>query len=139
MVSREVNNNANVPSTANEASTAILFVLHIVLVIVFVVLVIRLLCSHASVNMKDREMFQSYRRRTFEEENKGGGSHYTAAYLGYPTKCFACERQFPPGQEWRGQPTKCFSCERQALNAAQSTHPSKCLSCGSPRMGYLRF
>lgn len=140
--SRTTNNNANNTSSATttEASTAILFVLHVILVLVFVVLVVRLLCSHASVNMKDREMFQSYKWKSLENEN---GYYYSGAegipaYLGYPTKCFSCERQFPPGQEWRGQSTKCFSCERHAPDA-QSTHPSKCLSCGAPRMGYVRY
>lgn len=55
---------------------------------------------------------------------------YGAPELAFPTKCFDCERQFPPGERWRAQPTKCFDCEAQA-SRPQYTHPNKCFDCES--------
>lgn len=55
-------------------------------------------------------------------------------YLGVATKCFSCEKQFPPGQEWRGQPSKCFDCEKELAQrhgpcAAFGGKQQKCFSC----------
>lgn len=36
--------------------------------------------------------------------------------LDHPSKCFSCERQYPPQSAWRGGKTKCFSCLKQAYD-----------------------
>lgn len=56
-------------------------------------------------------------------------------YLGIATKCFDCEKQFPPEQKWRGQPSKCFSCERELAahsgnQAVYQGKQQKCFDCG---------
>lgn len=64
------------------------------------------------------------------------------AHLAFPTRCVDCERQLlrPPGSAWAGQQTRCFSCESESpRDAAQFTHPNKCLSCeGHPDDNPLR-
>ena len=56
-------------------------------------------------------------------------------YLGVASKCFDCEKQYPPEQRWKAQPSKCFSCERELAarhgdSAAYHGKQQKCLSCG---------
>ena len=55
-------------------------------------------------------------------------------YLGVASKCFDCEKQYPPEQRWKAQPSKCFSCERELASrygdsAAYHGKQQKCLSC----------
>lgn len=51
--------------------------------------------------------------------------------LDHPTKCFSCEKQFPPELAWKGQNTKCFDCEKDMItrtgnvSAAFQAHPIK--------------
>ena len=56
-------------------------------------------------------------------------------YLGVASKCFDCEKQYPPNQKWKGQPSKCFDCEKELASrygdsAAYRGKQQKCLSCG---------
>ena len=51
-----------------------------------------------------------------------------SAEIAFPSKCFDCEKQYPPGERWRAQPTKCFDCE-DSSPASQYTHPNKCFDC----------
>ena len=60
----------------------------------------------------------------------------SSLHLSGPTKCFSCERAFPPAYSWLGRQTKCFDCERQLAredpNLANKTHGTKCFSCERP-------
>jgi DNA-directed RNA polymerase subunit N (RpoN/RPB10) len=88
--------------------------IEIVIVIMIILLSVRLMCVHSSVNVGRIE------REAFIQQQ----------HLGFPSKCFSCERQLPEGMKWMGQPTKCFSCERNTNGLhPQMTHPSRCLSC----------
>ena len=55
-------------------------------------------------------------------------------YLGVASKCFDCEKQYPPNQKWKAQPSKCFDCENELAAkygnaAAYQGKQQKCLSC----------
>jgi hypothetical protein len=70
--------------------------------------------------------------------------------LNHPTKCFDCEKQFPPELAWMGQKTKCYSCEKQAFHMSGgnpssvfSEHPIKYYTStplqgsGHANLGYM--